>query len=76
MLSNPFDLALRQAALKGICPVCELDDFYTNHWDFPTLCSEFRCATCVATPEDMGFVDWEPLPETQAEQEEKWEIPF
>ena len=77
MLSNPFELATRQAALKGACPVQELDDFYTNHWDFPTLCSDFRCALCVAMPEDMGYVGWEPLPEAEADhEEEEWEIPF
>lgn len=63
MTSDPFGLAARQAATRGTCPVWELDDFYANHWDFWSLCSDFACAECVATPEDMGFDDRDPATE-------------
>ena len=51
---SPFEAAALEAGRKGSCPVWELEDFYTNHWDFETLCSEFRCRECVAEPEALG----------------------
>ena len=61
----PFGSAFEAAALKagreGSCPVWMLEDFYTNHWDFETLCSSFNCGECVAAPEDMGPTEpWAP----------------
>ena len=53
-LGSPFEAAALEAGRKGSCPVWELEDFYTNHWDFETLCSDFGCEECVADPEDMG----------------------
>jgi len=54
MFDGPFEAAALEAGRKGSCPVWELEDFYTNHWDFETLCSDFGCEECVADPEDMG----------------------
>jgi hypothetical protein len=55
---DPFEDAARRAEAKGICPVNELEGFYTDHWDRDSLCSGFKCRECVATPEDFGWPDW------------------
>ena len=62
LLESPFEAARRRACEAGGCPVWQLDDFYTDHWDFDTLCSDFGCAECVADPEDMGPTEpWDPV---------------
>lgn len=73
---SPFTVAARRAAEEGVCPVNLLDAFYTNHADFDSLCSEFTCRECVATPEDMGFGEWEPSPEPDSEVDLDEAIPF
>ncbi len=72
MLRDPFGMAALKAAREGVCPVWELDEFYTNHDAFDVLCAQFTCARCVATPEDMGLDGWEPLPTLDGDLE----IPF
>ena len=72
MRRDAFGLAARKAAREGVCPVWELDEFYTNHDAFDVLCAQFACARCVATPEDMGLDGWEPLPSPGGDGE----IPF
>ena len=54
MFDGPFEAAALEAGRKGSCPVWELEDFYTNHWGFETLCSGFCCRECAAEPEDLG----------------------
>ena len=51
---SPFETAARKAGERGACPVWELEDFYANHWDFESLCSDFCCRKCVAEPEALG----------------------
>ena len=51
---SPLETARKRARELGGCPVWALEDFYTDHWDFETLCSDFGCEECVAGPEDMG----------------------
>ena len=79
MLHNsPFGIAERDARRSGVCPVTLLGAFFSNHWDFDSLCDGFSCGECVATPEDMGFGG--PCegdePAARFEKEEDWEIPF
>ena len=63
MLANdPFGIALERARQYNACPVSFLDGFYTNHWDFDTLCGGFKCYECVADPTDMGFGDYDDVP--------------
>lgn len=58
---SPLEVARRRARKLGGCPVWQLEDFYTDHWDFETLCSEFGCAECAAGPEEMGPTEpWAP----------------
>ena len=58
---SPFEAAALRAGREGSCPVRMLEDFYTNHWGFETLCSEFRCRECVAEPGDFGPTEpWTP----------------
>ena len=73
-----FDLAERSAKATGACPVTLLDAFFTEHWDFDSLCGGFSCRECVATPEDMGFGGpcEEDEPATRFKIEEDLEIPF
>ena len=72
MLDDPFETAALKAGREGSCPVWALEDFYTNHWDFETLCSEFGCKECVAEPEDLGPTDpWVPDGESTPD-----DIPF
>lgn len=52
---NPFEIAKLAAHKERVCPVNKLDAFYTNHWDFESLCSKFKCERCVATLEDIGY---------------------
>ena len=52
---DPFALAERKAGEAGVCPVTALESFFTNHWDFDSLCSGFACRECAAGPEDMGY---------------------
>ena len=75
---SPFEAAARDGGDAGACPVTMLDAFYTNHWDFDSLCSGFACAECVATPEDMGFGGPAERdgPASATDGEEDWEIPF
>jgi hypothetical protein len=69
---SPFEAAVLEAGRKGSCPVWELEDFYTNHWDFETLYSEFRCRECVAEPEDLGPTEpWTPGADSSSD-----DIPF
>lgn len=55
MRDDPFEAASGKAAALGACPVDLLDDWYTDHWDFDSLCTGLACPKCVATPEDFGF---------------------
>ena len=73
-----FRLAEAEAKAAGICPVNLLEDFYTNHWDFGTLCAGFACGECVATLEDIGYgnVGEGDEPPSRIELEDDWEIPF
>ena len=75
---DAFRLAGAEAKAAGICPVNLLEAFYTNHWDFGTLCAGFACGECVATLEDIGCGDdvegdW---PAYGNELEGDWEVPF
>jgi len=56
------------------CPVGGLDEFYTNHWDFETLCLEMHCKVCTADPEDLPQPDPCVAPEDREPSE--WDIPF
>ena len=73
-----FDLAGHKAMATGVCPVTLLDAFFTDHWDFDSLCAGFPCGECVAAPEDMGFGGPREGDEPAARfvNEEDWEIPF
>ena len=79
LLEDPFYTAAREAASLGVCPVTQLDAFYTNHTTFDELCCKFCCKACVADDEDMGLghrdSDYEArsLPDVW---EGGWEIPF
>ena len=75
---SPFELAGRDAGRIGVCPVALLDAFFTNHWDFDSLCAGFSCGKCIATPEDMGLGG--PCeadePAIRFNVKEDWEVPF
>ena len=75
---DPFAIAGRDARRAGVCPVTLLDPFFSNHWDFDSLCGGFSCRECVATPEDTGLGGprEEAAPAARFEEEEDWEIPF
>ena len=75
-LGDRFATARHGALKAGICPVLLLDDFYTEHWDFGTLCREFGCKTCVAEPEDMGCPVSDEVTVDSLTVEEGCEIPF
>lgn len=75
---DEFRLAEAEAKAAGICPVNLLEAFYTNHWDFETLCTGFACRECVATLEDIGYsaAGEEMEPALTTELDGDWEIPF
>lgn len=75
---DAFRLAAAEAKAAGICPVNLLEAFYTNRWDFESLCAGFACKECVATLEDIGYgnVGEDDEPACRNELEEDWEIPF
>lgn len=75
LLADPIKVAMVKAEKQGTCPIWLLDDFYTSHWDIPTLCSGFPCRECVADPEDLGPTEpWD----AHGKEEEPtfWDIPF
>lgn len=51
LLNNPFSEAANKARQAGLCPILLLDEFYTNHWDIETLCSELTCIECLGVSE-------------------------
>lgn len=76
---NPFDIAAYEGARLGVCPVLQLDDFFTNHAVFEDLCAEFKCKECVAALEDMGIFPPDPdkeQEESTINEEGDCEIPF
>ena len=73
---NPFGVAEREGAERGVCPVTLLDEFFTNHTAVDELCAEFSCKECIATDEDMGFGGEPWLPSAQPSDGGDWEIPF
>ena len=73
---NPFGVAEREGAERGVCPVTLLDEFFTNHTAFDEICAEFACKICVATDEDMGLGGEHWPPSAQPSDGRDWEIPF
>lgn len=75
---DAFRSPATEAKAAGICPVNLLEAFYTNHWDFESLCAGFACKECVATLEDIGYGDVgeDVEPACRNELEEDWEITF
>jgi hypothetical protein len=57
------------------CPIGGMDEFHREHWDTDSLCSMFRCRTCVADPEDLGCHGPDEEPMRQPREAENWEIP-
>ena len=54
--------AYRRGKASGACPIFELPDFYTNHWDVFSLCDMFPCPGCfddsvLPGPEDLSPYD-------------------
>lgn len=39
------------------CPIGDVDAFASEHWYADGLRGMFRCQSCVATPEDLGYRD-------------------
>lgn len=70
---DDFEVAALMGRAHGGCPIYELDDLYSNHWDTETLCMQFRCAECVEDPTDALFEHdgWDPWA-----QEVPDDIPF
>lgn len=78
LLDDPFEIAERDAGRAGACPVTMLDAFFTDHWDFDSLCGGFACRGCAAEPEDMrhGGPAAEGESGTRIEEEGDLGIPF
>lgn len=60
------------------CPIFNLPEFITEHWDMPTLCAEFECKEC-ALPEAKRHCDNAPcvfLVEKFCEPPSVDDIPF
>ena len=58
MQASPFEIAKARGKTEQRCPVLFLEPFYTNHWDFPTLCDELASESCQQA-QDCQYVQCE-----------------
>lgn len=59
------------------CPIDDLDDFSTEHWDVDSLCSLMACPECTAGPGEGAM--WhlgEPPDGPRAGRADDGDIPF